>query len=68
MICPYCHKNACRVIEDTEEGRVVRCGNCDALLEKEGERPTLKCPKCGQYSRNDWCSHCGYEFKEGIDY
>ena len=68
MFCPFCKKNGVRVIKGNE----AFCSRCDALLEDfsgaEMEKPTLKCPKCEHYSRNDYCSHCGYEFKEGIDY
>jgi len=51
----------------------IRCPYCGELLqtteiERKKDQPTLKCPRCGNYSRNDYCSHCGYEFKEGIDY
>jgi hypothetical protein len=66
MICPVCKKNT--YIVSKPNG--VYCGRCDALL--EGRTPqgpaTLKCPKCQEYSRNDYCSHCGYSFKKNIDY
>lgn len=68
MFCPYCHKNAARVIK----GDLIYCANCDGVVEDNSpsrtEKPTLRCPKCDQYSRNDYCRVCGYEFKPNIDY
>jgi len=68
MFCPFCRRNSIRVFKEDK----VYCSRCDALVEDlngfEMEKPTLKCPKCGHYSRNDYCSVCGFQFHAGMDY
>jgi len=66
MICPFCKRNTSRMFK--EEG--VYCSNCGKLLESflKPSQPTLKCPKCGEYSNKEYCSNCGYNFKAGVDY
>jgi len=66
MKCPYCKREGGRIHKDGK----IYCSLCDGLLEDSyvKEKPTLKCPKCGNYSRNDYCSTCGYKFLSGVDY
>ena len=68
MFCPYCHKNTARLMKGTK----IYCSGCDGLIEDntpfENKRPTLKCPKCDQYSLKEYCSVCGYKFIQGVDF
>jgi len=68
MYCPKCHKNTARLIKDSK----IYCSDCEFLVEDNTpfseKKPTLKCPKCEQYSVNDYCSVCGYKFIDGVDY
>jgi len=67
MKCPYCGKVTSKMYKD---GRIY-CAWCGALLEHECKnkpQPTLRCPRCGEYTTKDYCPHCGYEFKPGRDY
>jgi hypothetical protein len=68
MYCPFCKKNAAKLIKDNK----VYCSLCDGLVEDNTpfaeKMPTLKCPKCEQYSTKEYCSVCGYKFIQGVDF